>query len=173
MRYQGRITDWKDDRGFGFITPNGGGERVFVHISAFAKGQRRPIGNEIVTYELVNDPRKGNRAAVVRYPEARPVRTRRPSTGFANRLVSVVLVAGIGYYAWQQFNLKTVLHESFRDSPSPAQTIRPPQFQCQGKTRCSEMRSCQEAMFYLENCPGVAMDGDGDGIPCEGQWCGH
>jgi cold shock CspA family protein len=34
MRYQGRIGEWKDDRGFGFITPNGGGPRVFLHISS-------------------------------------------------------------------------------------------------------------------------------------------
>ena len=24
MRYQGKITDWKDDKGFGFVMPNGG-----------------------------------------------------------------------------------------------------------------------------------------------------
>jgi cold shock CspA family protein len=52
MRYQGRITTWKDDKGFGFITPNGGDEQVFVHISSFSNRQHRPIGNEIVTYEL-------------------------------------------------------------------------------------------------------------------------
>jgi cold shock CspA family protein len=173
MRYQGRITDWKDSRGFGFITPNSGGERVFVHIGAFEKGQRRPVGNEIVTYEIVNDPRKGNRAAAVRYREARPAPTRSHSTGFASRLVSVILVAGIAYYAWQHFNPKTGLRESFRAGPSAAQAIGAPEFECQGKVRCSEMRSCQEAMFYLQNCPGVAMDGDGDGIPCENQWCGN
>jgi uncharacterized membrane protein YsdA (DUF1294 family)/cold shock CspA family protein len=55
MRYQGRITSWKDDRGFGFITPSGGGEQVFVHISSFADRSRRPIGNEVVTYELQAD----------------------------------------------------------------------------------------------------------------------
>ena len=62
MRYQGKITDWKDDRGVGFITPGGGGVPVFVHISAFKKEQRRPAGNELVTYELLNDPKKGFRA---------------------------------------------------------------------------------------------------------------
>lgn len=46
-------------------------------------------------------------------------------------------------------------------------------FQCAGKTRCNEMTSCDEAMFYLSNCPGTISDGDGDGIPCEDQWCGH
>ncbi|MCU0805033.1 MAG: excalibur calcium-binding domain-containing protein [Burkholderiales bacterium] len=33
------------------------------------------------------------------------------------------------------------------------------------------MTSCAEATFFLSNCPGVKMDGDGDGIPCEEQWC--
>jgi uncharacterized membrane protein YsdA (DUF1294 family)/cold shock CspA family protein len=55
MRYQGKITNWKDDQGFGFITPNGGGNQIFVHIKSFANRQRRPIENEIVTYELKTD----------------------------------------------------------------------------------------------------------------------
>lgn len=55
MRHKGRITSWKDDRGFGFITPNGGGQQVFVHIKSFANRQRRPVGNEVVTYELRTD----------------------------------------------------------------------------------------------------------------------
>lgn len=55
MRYQGKITDWKDEKGFGFIIPNGGSQRVFVHIKSFSNGQQRPVGNEIVTYELTHD----------------------------------------------------------------------------------------------------------------------
>jgi uncharacterized membrane protein YsdA (DUF1294 family)/cold shock CspA family protein len=51
MRYQGRITTWKDDRGFGFITPDGSGEEAFVHISSFSNRQRRPVGNDVVSYE--------------------------------------------------------------------------------------------------------------------------
>ena len=57
MRVQGKITDWKDDKGFGFITPNSGGPRVFVHIKSFSNRQQRPVGNEIVTYELGHDPK--------------------------------------------------------------------------------------------------------------------
>jgi uncharacterized membrane protein YsdA (DUF1294 family)/cold shock CspA family protein len=55
MRYHGRITTWKDDKGFGFITAPDGGNQVFVHIKSFLNRQRRPIGNEIVTYELTTD----------------------------------------------------------------------------------------------------------------------
>ncbi len=25
--------------------------------------------------------------------------------------------------------------------------------------------------FFLRNCPGVKMDGNNDGVPCETQWC--
>ena len=45
-------------------------------------------------------------------------------------------------------------------------------FSCEGKTRCTQMRSCAEATFYLRNCPNVKVDGDNDGIPCEDQLCG-
>jgi hypothetical protein len=44
-------------------------------------------------------------------------------------------------------------------------------FQCDGRTRCREMSSCEEAEFFIANCPGTKMDGDGDGIPCEDQFC--
>jgi len=47
------------------------------------------------------------------------------------------------------------------------------QFHCDGRIYCSQMRSCDEAKFFLAHCPGVKMDGDGNGIPCERQFCGH
>ena len=44
-------------------------------------------------------------------------------------------------------------------------------FKCDGRTYCSQMRSCGEATFFLRNCPNINMDGNNDGIPCEKQWC--
>ena len=44
-------------------------------------------------------------------------------------------------------------------------------FQCDGRTYCSQMKSCAEAKYFLASCPGVKMDGDRNGIPCEQQWC--
>lgn len=57
-------------------------------------------------------------------------------------------------------------------SPPPAASNVPPKFVCDGRTHCSQMRSCEEATFFLKSCPGTKMDGDGNGIPCEKQWCG-
>ena len=50
--------------------------------------------------------------------------------------------------------------------PTPTATYR-----CDGRTHCSQMSSCSEAKYFLANCPGVKMDGDKNGIPCEQQWC--
>ncbi len=57
-------------------------------------------------------------------------------------------------------------YEESDDSP-PSQS----RYSCAGKEYCSEMTSCEEATFYLKNCPDTKMDGDNDGIPCESQWC--
>jgi endonuclease YncB( thermonuclease family) len=44
-------------------------------------------------------------------------------------------------------------------------------YRCDGRQYCSQMRSCGEATWFLKNCPGVKMDGNNDGVPCERQWC--
>lgn len=40
-------------------------------------------------------------------------------------------------------------------------------FSCEGKTKCSEMVSCEEALFYFNHCGLTRLDGDKDGVPCE------
>ncbi|MEH6454645.1 MAG: DUF1294 domain-containing protein, partial [Psychromonas sp.] len=34
MKFQGKISNWQDGKGFGFVEPTGGGQRAFVHIKA-------------------------------------------------------------------------------------------------------------------------------------------
>lgn len=95
MRYQGRITDWRDDKGFGFVTPNGGGSKVFVHIKSFPNRQRRPTGNELVTYELASDargrPQGVNIAFVGDRPSSPP--TTAPGPGVGALIFAAVFLA--------------------------------------------------------------------------------
>jgi Excalibur calcium-binding domain/Domain of unknown function (DUF4124) len=58
---------------------------------------------------------------------------------------------------------------STTNSPSVSNALS--SFSCDGRKHCSQMKSCAEAKYFLANCPGVKMDGDNDGIPCEEQWC--
>ncbi|VXD00483.1 conserved membrane hypothetical protein [Pseudomonas sp. 8Z] len=45
---QGRLKSWNDDKGFGFIQPQGGGAELFAHISVM-RGERRPqVGDEVL-----------------------------------------------------------------------------------------------------------------------------
>jgi len=46
-------------------------------------------------------------------------------------------------------------------------------FKCDRRQYCSQMTSCAEAKYFLANCRDPKMDGNGDGIPCERQWCGR
>jgi len=55
MKLQGKVLNWNDDRGFGFVEPNGGGDRAFVHIKAFKPRSRRPVNGEVIIYELVRE----------------------------------------------------------------------------------------------------------------------
>ncbi|WP_374484186.1 DUF1294 domain-containing protein [Zoogloea sp.] len=82
MRHQGKLTKWDDSRGFGFITPNDGSERVFVHIKSVRRGQPRLTETQLLTYERTIDERGRAQAIDVgiagapQAPAPRPSQTR-------------------------------------------------------------------------------------------------
>ncbi|MGK0292331.1 MAG: cold shock CspA family protein, partial [Porticoccaceae bacterium] len=46
---KGKISQWKDDKGFGFIVAEESGEKVFFHISSITTKELRPkIGDSVV-----------------------------------------------------------------------------------------------------------------------------
>ena len=50
---EGQLVKWKDDRGFGFIKPNGDNKEIFLHISALKGANRRPKVGDIILYEQI------------------------------------------------------------------------------------------------------------------------
>lgn len=62
MKFQGRIQQWDDAKGFGFVEPNGGGVRAFAHIKAFKQRSRRPVNGDIIIYEVEQDKKGTLRA---------------------------------------------------------------------------------------------------------------
>lgn len=67
MKFQGQLFNWHDDKGFGFVEPNGGGTRAFVHIKAFLPGSRRPLEGDIIIYEVVAENNNRHRAINIQF----------------------------------------------------------------------------------------------------------
>lgn len=80
MEQRGVLKSWNDDKGFGFIQPEKGGDPLFVHISAM-RGERRPKAGETVLYLAERDLQGRLRARHMRLDELsldRPAIRRRP-----------------------------------------------------------------------------------------------
>jgi uncharacterized membrane protein YsdA (DUF1294 family)/cold shock CspA family protein len=51
VRFEGTITTWNADRGFGFITPALSGPEIFVHVRAFDWGSEAPYLGQAISFE--------------------------------------------------------------------------------------------------------------------------
>ena len=58
----GTCARWHAERGFGFITPDDGGEDVFCHVSSITDGNALPEGQK-VTYDKEFDEQRGKERA--------------------------------------------------------------------------------------------------------------
>ena len=80
MRFEGTLTSWNDERGFGRIESSQGGEPIFVHVSAWPRGSGRPQLKQPVSFEVELGP-KGKRALNVQLIQSRraPMKPERAS----------------------------------------------------------------------------------------------
>ncbi len=58
----GILTDWDDERGYGFITPEDGSQKVFLHVKSLQPSARRPMRGEMFFYKLTTDDKGRPRA---------------------------------------------------------------------------------------------------------------
>jgi hypothetical protein len=88
------------------------------------------------------------------------------------------MLAALAWYGYGKYKSMGATDAAVA-APSPAAaTLTSPsaipataQFNCDGRTHCSQMRSCAEATYFVRHCPNTEMDGNNDGVPCERQWC--
>lgn len=59
----GVISNWNEEKGFGFITPGSGGKPIFFHINDYSYRHKRPIINLEVEYFSSTD-QKGRKCAI-------------------------------------------------------------------------------------------------------------
>ena len=186
MRLDGTLVKWNDERGFGFIAPAQGGHEVFVHVSSFPNDGQRPRVGESLSFEIeiAGDGRKRAKAVArprrVSVPPAHARRSarRREGRGMFRRLLPLVVLVGLGVLGYNEYSQRAG-KRMLPPATEPSRAARgvfgedgaASAFRCDGRIHCSQMTSCAEATYFLRNCPGVKMDGDRDGIPCEEQWC--
>lgn len=66
MQIKGKLIEWNDERGFGFIEAIADSKRFFVHISAFPKNRRPRLG-DVMFFEVTQDGKGRANAANVQY----------------------------------------------------------------------------------------------------------
>ncbi|MDR6675475.1 excalibur calcium-binding domain-containing protein [Xanthomonas sp. 1678] len=180
MRTHGTLIKWNEERGFGFVRSAHGDTEIFVHIASFPRDGVRPRLGELISFDLEHDAEGRPRAVRVMRPGHAAARRGRPAAAGRRRRgalgsgLAVLALLGIGVYAY------SLIAPRFAAAPVPdmtapvapaTQAAAEPRFQCDGRTRCTQMTSCEEATYFLQHCPGAKMDGNHDGVPCEQQWC--
>lgn len=180
---------------------SGGGQDLFVHVSDLVCKGAVPRPGERLSFEIGVGADGRKKALRVRRPGQRAAGSARkvspPRAGWADSwlgrlalLVGVVAIGALGHrfapplLAMVQAAGRPAPQMAMQREAQPAVVIQPTSltsvaastpavsaYRCDGRTHCSQMRSCEEAKYFLRNCPGPEMDGDGDGIPCESQWC--
>jgi cold shock CspA family protein len=194
---KGKLVRWFDDKGFGFIKPENGKDDIFIHISALKGMSRKPLIGDVIHYQISFDTNGKTRAVNAKIegvsqaltltsleqerktPRSSPANERpyrnlttrvsKPQKSFG--LFPVLIVIGAVIFVYNKVSKEKFFIDHVKTPTTETQPVeQAEQFQCQGKVWCSQMSSYEEAIFYLRNCPGTKMDGDGDGSPCERQF---
>ncbi len=177
---KGLLKSWNKDKAFGFIKPENGTYDIFIHISALKNMNRSPVVGDTIYYEVQSDNKGRKRAVNARIEGVQSVKPKvSPKTAKKTtknngvvKLIFIVIIISIGLVFY-----KVMVEENNSSNSTnptyltPTEKIYQQNYSCDGREHCSQMTSCDEAKYFLRNCPNTKMDGNNDGIPCENQWC--
>ncbi len=114
MRFTGTLSTRHDDRGFGFITPEGGGQELYVHIRDFPAGTGRPRPGQRLSFEVGTGPQGRKRAQALQYPprprgaaaaRQRPRRADQPARWTWPRRLVLPVAALLGWATAQRWGV--------------------------------------------------------------------
>jgi cold shock CspA family protein len=189
--HKGLLKTWKTDKGFGFIKSDTLEHDTFIHISALKHMSRKPKVGDTIYFDVATQPDGKTKAincriegvAELKAPyqkhNQQPYRMAKSNfaSSFLGKVASIALIAVLCLYAFTKYNSHSssqtpvitnddlaTFDEKYPKIVIPKSTQN---FTCDGRQYCTEMRSREEAVFFINNCPNTKMDGDGDGKPCE------
>lgn len=179
---KGKLVRWNADKGFGFIKPDSTDSKdIFIHISILKHMARKPVVGDQINY-FSESQSDGKVKAIKANIEGVAVISSRKSNSAHHRqdnnkstsgmLIPLLVILVLGIFGFQKYKEMTATPVLTNQDVEQMQFKPVQNFRCEaGKTHCSHMRSCDEAMYYNKYCPNTKMDGNNDGIPCERQWC--
>src|SRR6267142_811845 len=100
MRLQGRVAEWNDERGFGFVTQNGTGARAFLHVSELSAIRRRPAIGSLITYELGKDDKGRIQARNAQFVGAQTSGPSDSTGTLASAVVGLMALLVFGYVGY-------------------------------------------------------------------------
>ena len=195
MFTEGIVKTYNEEKGFGFIQIEDQKKDLFFHIKDFPNKQQLPQIGEKLKFRIVSDNSGKMKAENIirldlKVKEINNISTHRTSYrpkvkpkekkfNFISLLIglvifSIFLTILLPFLSdiYQRETLKRQVAEPANRASSSMNTNTnvTSKYSCDGRVHCSQMRSYDEAVFFINNCPGTKMDGDGDGDPCEGQF---
>ena len=184
MFQEGKIKNYNADRGFGFIEVDGEKRDVFFHIKDFPNKNIAPKVGENLKFRKVQDGEKFKADNIVRLDIKPSISTsgnvERNTVNRRNRqkklegsgfdffgVLTAFIIVGIFIVIFIPMIKGIYQRGLLANRPAAPTKVTNGNFTCDGRKHCSEMKSYDEAVFFINHCPGTLMDGDDDDEPCE------